>query len=135
MFKAPQYFKNEKSHTIVALSLVALLSLLLSVYLASGLGQNFGDVLVAAILLFTSIELGRRCIGLFIPPLKTSWYTLWSFRFDSHSRAALLVATIFALMQISAAGGLQDILLGTLLFSGFLYFVCIPMQGHKLKRH
>ncbi|MCV6621966.1 MAG: hypothetical protein OIF51_09495 [Cellvibrionaceae bacterium] len=128
MFQPPKTFNNEKSHAIVALAFATLLSLMLSVYLASGLGQHFADVLLAAFLLFASIELGRRCIESFISPLKISWQELCNFKLDSYSRAAFLIAIIFALMQMSAAGGLQDVLLGTLLFSGFLYFVCVPIQ-------
>ncbi|WP_299977685.1 hypothetical protein [uncultured Pseudoteredinibacter sp.] len=128
MFKAPKTFNTEKSHTIVALAFATLLSLMLSVYLASGLGQHFADVLLAAFLLFSSIELGRRCVETFISPLKISWQELCNFKLDSYSRAAIFIAIIFALMQMSAAGGLQDVLLGTLFFSACLYFVCVPIS-------
>ncbi|MBB6520605.1 hypothetical protein [Pseudoteredinibacter isoporae] len=133
MIKTPLSVPSQRLQSLIVLVSAAALSVIISIYLASGLGQHFGDVLLAALLLFAGIELTRLSINILLNPAHKNWQQLFTLRYDSYSRGAMAIALTYGFMQIIAAGQLQDILLGTLFFSGFLYFVCFPMQHRRLK--
>lgn len=132
MLKTPFNLPSQRLQSVVALAASAAISVTLSIYLASGLGQSYGDVLLAALLLFAGIEFARLSLQIILNPVRASWRRLLKIHHDAYSRGAMAIALTYGFMQMSAAGQLQDILLGTLFFSGFLYFVCFPMQHRRL---
>ncbi|GAA6151003.1 hypothetical protein [Pseudoteredinibacter isoporae] len=133
MIKTPLNVLHQRLPSILALLTATVISVTISIYLASGLGQHLGDVLLATLLLFIGIEFTRLSINALLAPRNIHWQQLLRFRYDAYSRGAMAIALTYGFMQISAAGQLQDILLGTLFFSGFLYFVCFPMQHRRMK--